>query len=144
MSNVTVTVSQAAADIARCHQIRRTVFIEEQNVPAELEVDGRDPEALHFLALGPDGSLLGCARMRVVDGVAKAERVAVLSAKRGLGIGRAIMSAMEDEARAAGLRRLKLSAQVQVIPFYENIGYTCYGDVFVEADINHRWMHREL
>lgn len=143
MSTVTVTVSRSAADIARCHTIRRAVFVEEQGVPAELEVDGRDPDAVHFLA-SVDGALLGCARMRLVDGVAKAERVAVLLSTRGQGVGRALMRRMEDEARALGATRLKLSAQVPVIPFYERIGYTCFSDEFIEAGIPHRWMDRRL
>ena len=82
--------------------------------------------------------------MRVVDGVAKAERVAVYSPQRGLGIGRALMRQMEDVARTRGLRRIKLSAQVPVIAFYERIGYRCFGDEFVEAGMAHRWMDRDL
>lgn len=141
--DVTVLVSRAPADIARCHVVRRAVFVDEQNVPAELEIDGRDSECTHFLAY-VDGELLGCARMRVVDGVAKAERVAVHSPQRGLGIGRALMRQMEAVAREQGFSRIKLSAQVPVIPFYERIGYRCFGDEFVEAGIPHRWMDRDL
>ena len=143
MSDVTVLVSHSPADIARCHDVRRAVFVVEQGVPAALEIDGRDPECTHFLAYVA-GELLGCARMRVVDGVAKAERVAVHSPRRGLGIGRALMRQMEAVARDQGLSRIKLSAQVPVIPFYERIGYRCFGDEFVEAGIQHRWMDRDL
>lgn len=139
MENITVQISQSPEDIARCHEIRRVVFIEGQGVDAALEVDGRDPLCTHILAWDGD-QLLGCARMRLVDGCAKAERVAVLSSSRGKGIGRVLMRALEAEAQRQGCSKVKLAAQVPVIAFYERIGYTAHGDVFMEAGIAHRWM----
>ena len=82
--------------------------------------------------------------MRVVGDAAKAERVAVLHSARGTGIGRALMDALERAASAAGLRRVKLSAQSEVVPFYVRLGYTPYGEEFIEADIPHRWMEKAL
>lgn len=140
---LTVTTTTAPADIVRCQAIRRTVFTLGQGVPVTIEVDGRDPGCTHFLAIR-DGVDVGAARMRVVEDAAKAERVAVLADLRGAGVGRALMDALEAAARRQGLSRVKLSAQSDVVVFYERLGYTAYGEEFVEADILHRWMKKPL
>ena len=104
-------------------------------------------DAEHFLAWHVGGGTevpVGTARMRHVDGKAKAERVAVLESERGLGVGRALMNAIEARARAAGLQAVGLHAQVTVIPFYEKLGYTASGEIFEEAGIDHRSMTKKL
>ena len=70
--------------------------------------------------------------------------MAVLASWRGYGIGRRLMEATEEEARASGLPGMVLNAQVRVIPFYEGLGYRAEGDVFLEADIDHRTMRKDL
>lgn len=144
------------ATFAACREIRRRVFIEEQRVDEALEFDGLDGESDHFLAFWCDGNkriAAGTARLRLLDepeehateaGVGKAERVAVLESLRGRGIGRALMDALEERARDRGLRRLVLHAQVAVIPFYEELGFQAYGDMFEEAGIEHREMDKRL
>jgi predicted GNAT family N-acyltransferase len=130
-----------------CLAIRRTVFVEGQGVPVDLEFDGLDPEAEHFLAYRDeptDDAALGTARMRIVDGSAKAERIAVLESARGLGFGRVLVEAIESRAQEEGLASIRLNAQVAVIPFYEKLGFEAVGDVFVEADIDHRAMIKLL
>ncbi len=141
--SLTVRVTTDPADIARCQAIRRVVFTLGQGVPTAIEVDGRDPDCVHFLA-SLDGADVGAARMRPVSDAAKAERVAVLEGHRGHGIGRALMDALEVRARRDGLRRVKLSAQSGVVVFYEQLGYSAYGEEFIEADIPHRWMEKSL
>jgi predicted GNAT family N-acyltransferase len=126
-----------------CLAIRREVFVQGQEVPEELEIDGLDPECTHFLAR-VDGNPVGTARLREVKGEAKAERVAVLASWRGYGIGRRLMEATEGEARASGLPGMVLNAQVSVIPFYEGLGYRAEGEVFLEAAIDHRTMRKDL
>jgi predicted GNAT family N-acyltransferase len=123
--------------------IRREVFVQGQNVPLEIEIDGLDPDCAHFLAR-VDGAPVGTARLREVNGEAKAERVAVLESWRGYGIGRRLMEATEQEARAGDLPRMILNAQVSVIPFYEGLDYHAEGDVFLEAGIEHRTMRKAL
>lgn len=133
--------------LARCRAIRRVVFVDEQQVPEALEWDGLDAEAQHFLALfeAAAGSIaLGTARMRIVDGQAKAERVAVLRDERSRGVGRRLMRALEDCARRRRLRSVILHAQVTAIPFYERLGYVAHGDVFLDAGIDHRAMTKAL
>jgi predicted GNAT family N-acyltransferase len=128
---------------APCFEIRRRVFVLEQRVPLEADRDGFDDDAVHFLA-ELSGRAVGTARLRVVDGVAKAQRVAVLPELRGAGIGRALMDALEAEARARGLSEVVLHAQVPVIPFYERLGYVAEGELFFEAEIPHRRMRRSV
>ena len=140
---LTVITTTNPEDIARCHAIRRAVFTLGQGVHPSIEVDGRDPECLHFLAR-LDGEEVGAARMREVSGVAKAERVAVLAFTRGAGVGRALMDALEAAASSRGLPKVKLSAQHDVVAFYEKLGYVAYGETFIEADIPHRWMEKRL
>ena len=127
--------------------IRTRVFVVEQGVPAELEEDGLDPDCTHFLAEIPDGAgwvPVGTARMRRKGEVAKAERVAVLFALRGHGIGALLMAALEQEVAAQGLPEVLLHAQVSVVPFYERLGYRGEGEVFGEAGIDHWAMRRRV
>ncbi len=141
---MTLEVRRARPDeMAACLALRRVVFVEEQSVPPDLEVDGLDPVAIHLVALA-DGRVVGTARVRTVYGAAKAERVAVPSDARGTGIGRALMRAVEEEARAGGLAAVILNAQESAIPFYEKIGYVAEGDRFFDAGIPHRAMRRPL
>lgn len=140
-----------------CRQLRRTVFIEEQLVPETLEWDGLDPAARHFLAFSLEGTepaapasfqrleqALGTARMRRIDGHAKAERVAVRRDARRYGVGRLLMQAVETRARHEGLDAVVLHAQVTAIPFYESLGYAAHGGIFLDAGIDHRAMTKPL
>ncbi len=131
-------------DLAACHALRRTVFIEEQNVSEAEEVDGRDGEALHILAT-LDGEALGCARILIGDGVAKIGRVCVLKQARGSGLGAAIIEACLDVARdQIGVTKAKLGAQTHALGFYEQLGFTAFGPIYDDAGIPHRDMERAL
>jgi predicted GNAT family N-acyltransferase len=123
--------------------IRHEVFVVGQGVPEAIEQDGRDDEALHVLA-ELDGVPVGTARMRVVDGVGKAERVAVLAAARGQHAGLAMMRQLEAEAARRQLPRVVLHAQASVIAWYAAQGYTGEGDRFVEAGIEHLTMWKAV
>jgi len=132
-----------------CVEIRRKVFVDGQAVPIEIEFDGLDPDAEHFLAYGEGENdespiALGTARMRIVDGAAKAERIAVLEEARGSGLGRALVESIERHARQSGLESVRLDAQVQAAGFYEKLGYLAEGEVFIEAGIDHRRMTKRL
>ncbi|PSP78316.1 GNAT family N-acetyltransferase [Halobacteriales archaeon QS_4_69_225] len=132
------------AGMADALGIRRAVFIEEQDVPEELELDGNDEVAMQFVAYD-DGRPVGTARLREGDETtAKAERVAVLSDERGRGIGRRLMAAVEAHAVEAGYEVVVLNAQVPVVGFYEQLGYATTSDVFEDAGIPHRKMRKGL
>lgn len=130
-------------NISICLALRRAVFVDEQGVDPALDADGLDDDATQFLAWA-NGIPIGTARLRVVDGKAKAERVAVLDDFRGHGVGGALMDAVERYARAQGHRSVLVHAQESVVPFYERLGYAAEGATFDEAGIPHRRMTHAL
>lgn len=140
----TVTIATDPADRARCLALRRTVFIDEQGVPERDELDTLDDLCTHFLAFDDGGHPIGTARLRFIDGHAKAQRVAVLAAWRSRGVGRALMGAFEAFATRGGARDVVLSAQLSAVPFYERLGYRAFGPVYDDAGIPHRDMSKPL
>lgn len=127
-------------DIATCQALRRVVFIQEQGVSAEEEVDGLDPVATHLLAT-VDGRPMGTARLLEQDGVGKIGRVCVLPAARGTGLGAALIRAAVQEFRSRpGIARVKLGAQTHALGFYEKLGFTAFGPEYLDAGILHRDM----
>ena len=125
--------------------VRRTVFIEEQSVPEHRELDGKDDGATHFVAYDEDGDPIGAARLREYEsGVGKVERVAVVEPRRGEGLGRALMDAVESAAAEAGYEEVVLHAQVPVVGFYERLDYEVTSEEFEDAGIPHREMRKRL
>ncbi|CAM3683268.1 GNAT family N-acetyltransferase [Alicyclobacillus pomorum] len=129
-------------------EVRRQVFIEEQHVPEDMELDEYDdaPQTIHILARDENGSPVGTARFRPYHdaGVAKVERVAVVGSHRGTGLGRSLMKFIEAEASHEGFRELRLNAQTHAQCFYERLGYKAVGNVFFEAGIEHIAMWKPL
>jgi ElaA protein len=140
---MTITVTETH-EIAACRALRRTVFIEEQNVSEADEVDGLDDVALHLIA--KDGNIpIGTARLIFKDQIAKVQRVCVLKAYRGQGHGQALMRAAVEVARAkAGVSHARLGAQLHALGFYERLGFVAFGPVFDDAGIQHRDMELAL
>ncbi len=141
------------SEMAEALAVRRRVFIEEQAVPEDLEIDEHDgdPSAvdtcLHVLVrLG--GEAVGTGRLlleRDEFGQVHIGRVAVLAGQRRHGVGRAVMAALHELARAQGFDSITLAAQTHAIGFYERLGYVLRpGDVFLDAGIEHRWMDLSL
>ncbi|MCD6551651.1 GNAT family N-acetyltransferase [Thermotoga sp.] len=123
-------------------EIRRKVFIEEQKVAEEDELDGKDPESLHAL-LEVGGRYVGVSRIRRIgEGIFKIERVAILKEERGKGYGRFLMEEVERELVSRRAKRLVLNAQIQVKGFYEKLGYKARGEIFYEANIPHVRMEK--
>lgn len=144
-----VRIIETPEELNACFSIRKRVFIEEQKVPFEEEIDGKDDVCTHFLALpdeaAPLADALGTARLYITDdGKAKAQRVAVLASARGRHIGHALMDALEDEAARRRFTEVILGAQLSAVGFYEKRGYAPYGDIFDDAGIPHRMMRRAL
>ena len=121
--------------------LRHVVFVEEQGVPLELELDGEDPNAHHAAAFSDDGEVIGTGRM-LESG--KIGRMAVCQLLRRRGIGRALLDTLVEEAQHMGLPDVSLGAQLSAIPFYEGAGFQAYGDVFLDAGIDHKMMRRVL
>ncbi|MFD4374946.1 GNAT family N-acetyltransferase [Streptomyces sp. NPDC058486] len=141
-------------DLEACFEVRREVFVVEQGVPREIEYDPYDATAVHVLAVGADGVPLGTGRLlHGADATGKTGadasvgslgRLAVSGAARGLGVGAALVRAIEDAARERGLTAVDLHAQTHALGFYERLGYVAYGGEFPDAGIPHRAMRREL
>jgi len=143
---IRVLSGTAAKDMEEAYAIRRQVFIEDQNVPEDLEFDKYDNDSatLHVLIFN-EGSIVGTARFRPYgDAIIKIERVAVLSKQRGSGFGRRIMNRIEVEAQKLGYKWVKLSAQLHARKFYERLGYQSYGDIYLEASIEHVDMEKKI
>lgn len=128
-------------DNAALCQLRRKVFVEEQNVPEELEWDGLDAEALHLLAEDTQGQAIATARM-LGDG--HIGRVAVLQPWRGQGVGKVLMQHLLELARQRGHHQVFLDAQVEALDFYRRLGFVAEGEVFMDAGIPHRHMFLAL
>ena len=138
-----VRVLANAADREAAKALRFEVFVDEQAVPPEEEIDRHDDTATHFGAY-VDGRLEGCARVVDADGAAKIGRVAVRRSLRGAGLGREVMEQVLAWCAARGFREAVLDAQCAVIGFYEHLGFVAEGDVFLDAGIEHRKMRRPL
>jgi predicted GNAT family N-acyltransferase len=127
---------------ARAHAapIRFAVFVEEQDVPLEIELDEMDPRSLHAVAF-EDDSPVGTGRL-LPDG--HIGRMAVLKDWRGRGVGGRILAALMDEARGRGHREVVLSAQVRATAFYRSHGFVEEGAEYMDAGIPHQDMRRKL
>jgi predicted GNAT family N-acyltransferase len=122
-------------------KLRGIVFIEEQGVPQEVEWDGQDEDAQHFLAINEAGQSIGCARLLPSGQIG---RMAVLQIHRGIGIGLRLLEAAVASAKELGLRKVFLHAQTQAIGFYHKGGFLNAGGEFMEAGIPHQPMELEL
>ncbi|WP_432041279.1 GNAT family N-acetyltransferase [Streptomyces cadmiisoli] len=150
----TVRVAEEPADREACFAVRKEVFVAEQGVPQDVEYDAYDATALHVLALREDGLPLGTGRLLYGPGAAAKTggdpavgslgRLAVTKEARGLGVGVALVRAIEDAACARGLAAVDLHAQTHALGFYERLGYEAYGPEFPDAGIPHRSMRRAL
>ncbi len=120
--------------------IRDSVFIIEQQIDAEIEFDGNDQSALHAL-LFVDGKAVATGRI-LADG--HIGRIAVLSDYRGQGLGAKVVLSLIDAAVEKSYPRVYLGAQKQAVDFYSKLGFTPFGEEFMEAGIVHLSMHKEL
>jgi predicted GNAT family N-acyltransferase len=141
--SISIILAQTPADREVCFSIRKAVFVEEQNVPLELEMDEYDASATHFLLR--DGEMpLATARLLNKRGLAKIGRVAVLREARGRGQGLVLMLAVMDQARRQGFTEAVLDSQTYAVPFYERLGFAAEGEEFDDAGIPHYRMRRRL
>jgi len=135
------TIHQVTWDSSQAQllKVRREVFVVEQGVPEEIEIDEDDPVSIHFLACDFDGSPIGTARLLPQGRIG---RMAVRASWRRRGVGGSLLSAAMETARQRGDECLRLHAQVHSMAFYESLGFTVCGDEFEEAGIPHREMER--
>lgn len=135
MSDLQITIAGWHTTPA-LREIRQAVFIDEQQVAAELEWDEHDAAATHFL-MSLDGVAVGTARL-LANG--RIGRVAILPSARGKGFGQILMHAIMNHAQQVGIPRLELSAQTQALGFYEQLGFVVCSEVYLDAGIPHQTM----
>lgn len=134
-----VKIAKDKKTILDHYSIRGRVFVIGQGIAWDLEFDDADYEATLFVLYDEDVPI-GAARLWKN----KAGRVAVLEEHRHKKAGTRLMEALEAHAAACGYDSVELGAQCYIVPFYEKLGYTAYGDVFLDAGIDHRMMRKKL
>jgi predicted GNAT family N-acyltransferase len=134
---------EGPAEMDAAIELRHEVFCVEQGVPEHEEIDGRDGDGVHLVAVC-DGELLATCRVLLVGPTAQFSRLAVRSSARRRGIAKALLEAADVETRSAGGRRLVLHAQTYARALYDAAGYVPHGRVFIEAGIEHIAMEKRL
>lgn len=144
MSSLVLQIVQFEEATSAIQAIRYEVFHLEQGVALEIDFDGLDETSMHVIAC-QDHQPMGTARIRMLtDRLAKIERVAVLTAYRGQGLGKALMETAISYLDRQFVPEIKLNAQVQAKAFYEKLGFIPQGKEFDEAGILHIEMRRSL
>ena len=141
LNDITVKLVETEEDMEAAVGIRFRVFVDEQSVPPEIELDEYDAVATHALAL-EGGQAIGTGRMFLEEGVARIGRMAVDLPHRRRGVGGLVLRFLEDEAKTQGATEIVLHAQEYVKAFYAAHGYTEHGGTFMEAGILHVEMRK--
>ena len=136
-----VRQARGEEEMAALIELRHEVFCEEQGVPVREELDGRDHEAMHLVAVSGTEVLATC-RLLFVGTTVQFSRLAVRVSARRRGIATALLRRADEEARAGGARRLVLHAQTYARSLYDAAGYEPRGRVFMEAGIEHIAMEK--
>ena len=140
--NIKIVTEQQ--ELEQVFSVRTQVFVHEQNVPEEEEIDHLEEESIHFLVTDEEGNPAGAGRFRVVDEEGKVERICVMPEFRSKGVGKALMNAIEQYGLTKHIKTFKLNAQNQAIPFYEKLGYSVTSDEFMDAGIPHHTMKKYM
>ena len=135
-----IRFTQNNKDMLSCLDLRRTVFIEEQNVPENEEVDGDDPDCDHILLTVSDMPV-GAARLKYYNDFIKVQRVCVLKNYRGQGIGSKIINFIIRHVEKNDIRSsVRLGSQIHALEFYKRLGFIEFGEEYLDAGILHKDM----
>lgn len=135
MPPVSLITWEAGASLLR--PLRTTVFVEEQGVPAELEMDALDALCVHAISMDEGRAIATGRLLPAENGVARIGRMAVAREWRGRGVGAQVLAVLMQAARERGDQAIELHAQLHAAPFYDKLGYTRVGEVYEEAGIPH-------
>jgi predicted GNAT family N-acyltransferase len=141
---IEVRWAESSEELSGALEVRDRVFHLEQGVPREEDLDGLDEEALHVVALGPDGAVIGTLRLFFSGEVARIGRVAVERDWRARGVASRMLVLALSAARERGFRRARLAAQLEATGVYARAGFAVESEPFEDAGIPHVWMGREL
>lgn len=142
---VTVRAPENEEEFAAAMAVRHAVFVLEQGVSIEEELDGRDETADHLVVITGDGAVVGtCRILRDDPATARIGRMAVLDEHRGNGYAALLVAMAEAQAASAGADRVVLDAQLTAREFYRRAGYSAHGEVFLDAGIEHIAMSKQL
>lgn len=133
-------------DLRKAFDIRKAVFVKEQGVPIEDEFDEFDKlngQCEHLLVYFEEQPV-GTGRIRWVDEFGKLERICILEPYRKFGLGKVIITELEEIAQERGAKKVKLHGQTQAEGFYKKLGYQTSSSVFIEDGIPHLLMKKEL
>lgn len=135
--------AQTQTEIFAVINIRKDVFMIEQNVAVEEELDTLDYEARHFLIESND-TYVGTARIVYIEDAALIGRVAILKEHRNLGYGYALIEHLLNILKDEGYKKVRLGAQTHALGFYEKLGFKVYGPMYLDANIEHYDMELDL
>ena len=139
-----IRFTQNNKDMLSCLNLRRTVFIEEQNVPENEEVDGDDPSCDHILLTVSDIPV-GAARLKYYNDFIKVQRVCVLKNYRGQGIGSKIINFIIRHVEKNDIRSsVRLGSQIHALEFYKRLGFIEFGEEYLDAGIVHKDMEFQI
>ena len=138
-NNLKIEIVKWIDGLSQLKNIREKVFIQEQKVTPQLEWDGMDEKAIHFLVFN-DKAAIGCARAIVIKDHMQLGRMAVLKEYRGQGIGSALIEKAMTTAKLNELSAIYISAQCHAIDFYKKFGFEVTSDIYLDAEIPHRDM----
>ena len=138
-NNLKIEIVKWIDGLSQLKNIREKVFIQEQKVTPQLEWDGIDEKAIHFLVFN-DKAAIGCARAIVIKDHMQLARMAVLKEYRGQGIGSALIEKVMTTAKLNQLSAIYISAQCHAIDFYKKFGFEVTSDIYLDAEIPHRDM----
>lgn len=126
-------------DLFMCMSVRGKVFVDEQGVKSEIEIDKEDQTCLHYLVINNDQPIGACRAIKQV-GYTKLGRICVLKEFRHLHIGNALMDYVMQDIKG----EFRLGAQLHAKAFYEKLGFEAYGNEFTEANIPHIMMKKTV
>lgn len=138
-----IKIVKSQKELQQAYHVRNTVFVDEQKVPPEEEIDDYEQEAIHMVGY-ESTQPIAASRLRFVDVYGKLERICVLKKYRGLSYGSQVINAMENEIKSNGYQKAKLNAQTHAEKFYQNLGYQTISDEFMDAGIPHVTMVKLL
>jgi len=138
-----IKIVETNKELDQAYTVRMKVFVDEQNVPAELELDEYDPEATHFIGC-EDSQVIAASRLRYVEEYGKLERICILKEFRGKSYGKQLIGTMEEEIKNQGYHKAKLNAQTYAEGFYRKLGYETVSGEFMDTGIPHVTMVKNL